>query len=347
MKENMTIYKIAEELHVSPSMISRAFSDKGKVSAKKRELILQTAEKYNYSPNKLAARLSRKSVKIGVVLYVHSDYILQSIQKGIEEAYLQLKDYKVEYEVTVISAKDKRAEDCYGELARYEGYDGIIVSGFGSKKCAQLLSRLTQSTRNVVQLQNGNPEWNCLFSSKHDEEIASRMAAEFLFNCLKRADKNAVMLFTGDQESPLHANAKRSFLAACEQYSLPVLECVDMGDNADTLASLAPALLQKYAGELGGIYITSGVSLPLCRYVQESGLDVSLVTFDAYPELTEYVKRGTVSATIFQNVKRQAEVAFSELVKCLVFGEMPPSVLYTNVELIMSSNVRSLSDITP
>ena len=42
----VTIYTIAKELNMSPSMVSRAFSPSGKVNEEKRRLILETAKKY-------------------------------------------------------------------------------------------------------------------------------------------------------------------------------------------------------------------------------------------------------------------------------------------------------------
>ena len=47
---NVTIYTLAEELNMTPSMISRAFSLNGKISEEKRKIILETANKYGFTP---------------------------------------------------------------------------------------------------------------------------------------------------------------------------------------------------------------------------------------------------------------------------------------------------------
>ena len=65
---NMTIYALAKELNMSPSMVSRAFNPEGKINEEKRRLVLETAKKYNFSPNKFASRLSMRTIKIGILI---------------------------------------------------------------------------------------------------------------------------------------------------------------------------------------------------------------------------------------------------------------------------------------
>lgn len=63
-KRNITIYDIAKEAGVSASVVSRAISGNGSVSAKSREKIEKLVEKYNYTPNALARSLQKSKTKI-------------------------------------------------------------------------------------------------------------------------------------------------------------------------------------------------------------------------------------------------------------------------------------------
>ena len=68
MSENkVTVYTLAQELGVSVAAISRAFDPKSRLSREKREMILRTAEKYGYKPNRIASRLSMEPIHIGVL----------------------------------------------------------------------------------------------------------------------------------------------------------------------------------------------------------------------------------------------------------------------------------------
>lgn len=69
MSENITIYDIAKEAHVSPATVSRVLTGSAKVRPEKRDAILSIIEKYNYHPNALARSLINKASKtIGFIL---------------------------------------------------------------------------------------------------------------------------------------------------------------------------------------------------------------------------------------------------------------------------------------
>ena len=70
-KSNATIYDIAREANVSPSMVSRVYNQKPGVSRAKRELIEGLLEKYNYVPDEFARSLKKQRTKcIGIIVSV-------------------------------------------------------------------------------------------------------------------------------------------------------------------------------------------------------------------------------------------------------------------------------------
>ena len=51
------------------------------------------------------------------------------------------------------------------------------------------------------------------------------------------------------------------------------------------------------------------------------------------------MEKGIISATIAQNVASQMENAFETLVKNLITGEVCPKILYTDIQLVLKSNM--------
>jgi ABC-type sugar transport system substrate-binding protein len=51
------------------------------------------------------------------------------------------------------------------------------------------------------------------------------------------------------------------------------------------------------------------------------------------------MKNGIISATIAQNVEDQMEKAFEMLVKHIITGEECPETVYTDVQLVLKSNI--------
>lgn len=336
IEKKVNIYTLAEELGMTPSMVSRALSPNGKVNETKRRLVLAAAEKYSYVPNRMASRLSMKAIKIGIVINTDFKPIFNDLKKGIEAAYRELKDYKIEYELTEL--ENVGDIDCArNAVRRLYGCDGIIISGLSADGMTDLVREIYENNKNLVQLQNLNPDTEYLFSSEHDMKLASDISAEFLHNCLRFSRRKNIVLFTGNLETYVHIEAKKAFLEAAREYGLDVIRCADMKDSESLLCELLPELLGD--GRADGIYITSGFSLPLCRYVKEHRLGIPLVTFDVYRELNEYIKDGTVSATLFQNAALQAKTAFERLVYYIIDNEVPPHKILTSAQLVMKSNL--------
>ena len=195
-------------------MVSRALSPSGRVDEEKRRLVIETAKKYDFKPNRFASRLSGREIKIGILICYSFAPIYKKMIRGIEKAYAECKDYKISYTVSTVHSFEKHAWECEDELFSLKDCDGVIIAGFGSKKCTDMLSRFVEVNPNLVQMQSINEDADCLFVSRHDEKIASSLAADFLNSCLKGSEKN-VLLFTGNKTSFLHRSAERAFAEAC------------------------------------------------------------------------------------------------------------------------------------
>ena len=335
----ITIYTLAKELNMTPCMVSRAFNPSAKISEEKRRLVLETAQKYDFSPNKLASRLSMKTVRIGILINSRFNVNSEKMVSGIRSAHKELKDYKIQYDITVLNPLEDKYDDFCKAIDKYKDYDGVILSGMSSEDYTELINELYSINNNVVQVQAINPDTDYLFASKHDEKVASALAAEFLWNCIKWSYRKNVILFTGDVKSALHSNAAEAFKASCEAYGLKLLASIDMKDKDDELEKIIPDVFDLYGNEIDGIYITSGLSGALCRYLDENDYKVPLVTFDTYEDIKKYIYKGIISATIAQNVVNQMKVAFEMLVKHLISGADFPKTVYTDVQLVFKSNI--------
>ncbi|MBQ8526650.1 MAG: LacI family DNA-binding transcriptional regulator [Clostridia bacterium] len=340
MSGNVTIYTIAEELKVTPSLVSRAFNPNASVNAKKRELILRTAEKYNFVPNKMASRLSMKEIVIGVLLYFRFEPCYSELIRGIKAAHEELKDYKIKCDMRFLDKNKHSIEECRQILDDFSKYDGIIIGGISYDNHGDIITELYQKNRNIVMLDNHSEGQKRLFSSVFDVESSARLAADFLSNCLFFSERKNIVLFTGDTLSSVHRRRRDAFEKMAKQNGLNIISQMNMCDSAEKLRELCYSQLGD-CPYVDGIYITSGNSVELCRYIEEKGLSdkIVLVTFDTFPELNEYLKRGIVNATIYQNLFGQAKAAFEALVQFISDGRGVDDVITTRCELVMRNNI--------
>lgn len=112
-----------------------------------------------------------------------------------------------------------------------------------------------------------------------------------------------------------------------------------MKDNEDYFIKIIPGIFEKYIRSTDGIYITSGLSAALCRYIEKNGINVPFLTFDTHKDIKAYMEKGIISATISQNVTNQMETAFEMLVKYIITGNECPKTVYTDVQLVLKSNM--------
>ena len=333
MDKKVTIYSIAEELGYTPSMVSRALSENGKVNEEKRKKILELAEKYNFKTNKFASRMSGKTIRIGCVIISKSKRIEEEMLKGFKNAFSDLCDYKIEYDVTTIFALNNPASmaEIKTALDKYKDYDGVIASGFGDNCYTSAIEEY--HIENLVFLQNVNDEVDFLFASKHNERLASYCAADFLYNALKNSNKK-VFLYTGNQHSSLHKSAKEAFFEICKEYQLEIAGEFDMLDDEEFLENNVDKFITD---DVGGIYITSGNSLKLCEFIKNNRKDIVLVCTDTYKELNEYLNNNTISVTVDQNISGQAYYALYNLGMYIIKGRKPEKICYTDFKLTTKS----------
>lgn len=343
MDRKVTIYTIAEELGVTPTSVSRAFNPNARISAEKRERILETARKYQFEPNRMASRLSKREITIGVLIYSYFEQFYSELIRGIEDAYRDLKDYKVKYDLRLIDSKKNPATVCNEVLDEFRErrYDGIIVSDLLNDSNIIKINEIYETNPNIAFINFDSVKLHRLFASVHDFECASRAAAGLLSTGLCRSSRKNILLFTEDITAFAQMRAQNAFCAEAEQEGLKICGIYEIKDFNESLESGDPTARRILSDEIDGIFVSCGNSLSLCRTLEKMPPERRpvLITYDVFPELNRYIKDGVVTATVFQNSYMQARTAFTKLFFHLLDGQEIPSTVYTKFELVMKNNL--------
>lgn len=82
----VTLSDIAKEAGVSAMAVSRVLSNKGGISQKTRERVMEIAKQMNYRPNTIAQSLRKQSTKtIGVVASDSSELVFSRVLRGVQD----------------------------------------------------------------------------------------------------------------------------------------------------------------------------------------------------------------------------------------------------------------------
>lgn len=341
MSDKVTIYTLAERLNLSASAVSRAFNPNSKLSAEKRKIILAAAEQYGYVPNKMASRLSQNPIRIGVLMRGRIYAYYSNMVDGINAAYREFQNYKVTCDLRAFTPKEFSSDAACRVLDDFleQHYDGVIVHGLYNKDFVDRVNQLTDAGTVVVTLHNDLPVSKRLFTVTIDVDTVARMVAQ-LFDILLPPDKRHILSFSGSMQSTIHQGLilnLSKFAGAQHLQLLQNYDTLDLPEYAETLIEDA----FRSHDDVHGIYISSANSIPICRYIDSHGLagKIPIIASDVFDELNEYINRGVVTATIFQDPYAQGYNAFAKLYYHIAEGLQVPSVVTTKPQIVLKSNL--------
>ena len=341
MGNKVTIYTIAEELNMSVSMVSRAFKPESKLNPEKRKLILETADRMGFVQNKMASRLSMKPIRIATVVYGRFKGYYDEMVRGIESASRELSDYKVNSTIYVLPFGQYTEADAFNRLDQIaaDKYDGVIIHGLYGEEAARKIDELSAMGIVVATLHNDILSCRRLFTSMSNTELAGSMAAELL-DIFLPPDRRKVVLFSGNMKSLVHQTLTFSFIRHASRYNLNLLRHYATQDYPEEAANMVREAFQTFP-EIDGIYVSSANSTPICRYLEEHKLGdkVVLIASDVFPELSSYMRKGIVNATLYQNPYGQGKHAFEGLFYHISEGRSINSILLTDPQIVIRSNL--------
>lgn len=141
--EAVTIKDIAKALGVSTSTVSRALRDSYEISPETKQLVLECAERLNYSPNPIALSLKEKrSLSIGVVVCEIANSFFSQVINGIESIA-----YDKGYNVIISQTHESYEREIVDlQYLSSRSVDGLLIS----------ISTETNDISHLLSLHNKN-----------------------------------------------------------------------------------------------------------------------------------------------------------------------------------------------
>lgn len=341
-EKRKTIYDLAEELGVSIAAISRAFDPNSRLSREKRELILATAKKYGYTPNKMASRLSMNEIKIGVLNFSFIKVYYSEILDGIKDANDNLKDYKVDCDMRVLQRGENTMEEALAVLDEFlaNRYDGVIICGIYEDCVIEKINRLSDAGIKVVTLQYDHEQSKRIFSCLSNYKVIGAMAAQLCGMLLRNSANRKTVMFTGNKVSPTHQMLIEAFCESAVKNNVEIAAIYDTKDDPECAKEMVTRAFTEYP-DIAAIYASSANSLPICRYLEsmENGRNIAFVASDVFPDLHPYIENGYIDATIYQEPYKIGYMAFDKLFHVLTDNTVTGGCFMSTPRVVMASNL--------
>ncbi len=341
MDDNISITKLAKIMNISASEVSRAFKEDYKMNEEKRAYILKTAKEYGYTPNRMASRLTKKAIKIGVILAGDIKYSSSELIRGIHEAHDRLFDYKVVLDLKVVGAGESSAHrycELIDELVE-ENCNGIVMAANDEKIIMDKITEVTNLGIPIAGVTSYMERARHLFTCTGNAEAAAELAAQMLSFMIQSKRKN-ILLITGDMKSDIHQKTARAFFHYSSKYGITITHMVDTLDESDTAYFETKEVLES--GEIDGIYITTANCVSVCRLLHDEGYagKIKVITTDMFDDLAYMLENDVVHATIYQDLYKQARRAFMAMFFWLAEKRKPEKNMVVTPQLLFKSNYK-------
>lgn len=336
----VTIYDIADRLNVSTASVTRALNGLPKVSDERRKLIIDTAEEMGYTANRLAVSLSRKTVKIAVVLYASIEDFYSRICLGIEDAYSSLIDFNIKKDMYMLNTGKQRDEDLIQIIKEIgqKDYNGLLFHSIhDSPEISSAVERLIEKGMTICTINTDISIGKKHYCVMNNSVIAGRTAAELLDWSVPN---RKVCLFMGTKETKSLKEINESFLSECIRRKLLVVGKYYDDDSPDQAIDNLDEMLLKHP-DVGGIYISSAISYAICNHLVEQGRadQLRIITSDLLPDIVKHVKGGVIQATIYQNPFLQGSLGFLNLYKIVAEKASVEKMILVNPVILTKSNI--------
>jgi LacI family transcriptional regulator len=344
--KRLTLKEIAEHIGFSVATVDRVVNNRGNVKPDTYRIVMEKIKELNYTPNKSASFLSRKQeLSIAVVFPEHPDYFWTQIEKGVQAASEELRDYGLRTQIFKSEKYDMaKQKETVLELIDSGVFDAIALSPNSSQDMADVIDLGIDKGIAICTFNNDSPLSKRLFYVGCDYRIAGRLAAEVL--CKFIGTKKKVGLITSDTS---FRSSDTTF--QMQQKITGFREVVAEYGDIEMIGLLkltqedydSPASFEEYFKQVDGIYVASAKLHVVAKHLENANLPkkIALVGHDISEEIHHYLQKGIVSATICQDPVNQGYLAVKTLFAHLALGEkinMRENI--TKLELVTKENAR-------
>jgi len=343
----VTMKDISSTLGVSTAIINRALNNKPGVSRELKEKILKTADELGYRVNKVAQSMARAPITIGVVIPGEWGEYFNVLKGGIEKEFDRLLDYNVESRYYIIDNIHSNRETVNMlEQCIEDKVSGIILCDVFPTGLEKIMDKLKLSNIPMVMIGGTqNMSDSCLCSVQVDAYLSGKIAAEMLsFLTGSECEKKDVVLFVGNKDNVEHKLKTKGFADFAKNCNLNIVGIYETLDDEQIAAQLTKKIMSE-VNTIDGIYIATANSPAVCSVVEANSYKTKIVSTDIYDKIVEYLKKGIIHCSIFQDLEKHGRTAVNVIYEYLAEQKCPDKIMYIKPQIIIKSNFDTYFDI--
>jgi LacI family transcriptional regulator len=333
----ITKKQIAEKTGLSISTVDRVLNNRGNVKPETYRRVVEAAKELQYVVNQSASLLSRGiQISIAVVLLEYPQFFWEQVEKGVYDAFSELRDYGLSGDVIRIQDEVEVAAATIEKIINSGKHDGLALPA-GNDAYVDVIDRSIDSGFPIATLNIDSPTSKRLFYVGCNYHIAGRLAAELLCKLIGGSGK--VTLVTDSWTSFQSHQKITGFREVLTKYPLVKMAGplkMERGESAEALLALADEL-----ASVDGIYVSNAELETIAELKTRINPHAVLIGHDMNPKIYSLLNTGEVTATICQDPVAQGYIAVKTLFNHLALNkEIDVRENITKLEVVVKENAR-------
>lgn len=337
-----TIKEIAEIAGVSRGTVDRVLNNRGSVSPKTAEKILEIIKELDYKPNKAGLTLAaqKKRLKLGVIFYDGSNPFFEEVMKGVHYQEQKLASYNCTIVVKQISYNVANQLKAIEELLEQEVH-GIVLAPYNSPEIVEKINELYDRGIPVVTA-NTDVDHSRRIAYVGSNYFLSGETAGGLMGLMTKGEIHTGVIL-GDPQILCHTDRVEGFRSCIGNKYPHIHIAAEVQNQDDEVESfhVTQTLLREHP-EVNALYFAAGGVYGGCKAVlaENRQNSMTIISHDKVDTTRNFVKEGIISATICQQPFVQGSKSLDILFNYLTTGELPETALnYVAVDIRIAENI--------
>ena len=276
--KEVTIYDIAQKLHISSATVSRGLNNHFSVNKKTQKIIIETARSMGYRSNLFAKNLRHQKTRtLGIIVQTLNSNFIASVLSGIEQVA-----NKAGYNLIISQSQESQAKEAINAEAMFNRrVDGLIVSlAFDTKNVSHFDSFFNKDIPVVFfdRVSFGQSSTNVVIDNfKAGYEATRHLISQ---GCKRIAH------ITGNLTRNVYADRMKGYKEALEESNIRFNEKYVVINNMDEVSALEAAdRLMSMKPMPDGLFVANDNCAAVCmQAIKDAGYsvpkDIAIVGFN-------------------------------------------------------------------
>ncbi|TVQ85983.1 MAG: LacI family DNA-binding transcriptional regulator [Bacteroidetes bacterium] len=344
----VTILDIAEHTGVSAGTVDRVIHNRGEVSLKTREKVLQAIKKLNYEPDILARSLaSRKTLRFAALLPEGSNPFWIKPAEGLNAAWREIKPFGIAFEEYRFPYYHKTKFYRQLNAITESKPDGVVIAPVFTDLLQEPLQKLEDSGIPYVFM---NTQWensNYLSFVGQDSMQSGRVAARLLDYCIPEGGQILIFNFISSKGVNSHLQSREQgfmdyFMSepgAGKKKILTINANTQINKDIEDLLSYHLGLISN-PDEITGIFVTNSRVFHIANALEKiKQANIRLVGYDLLDENIRHLRNSRIDFLIGQKPFEQGYKSIITLFNAIVRKKEVPENQFLPIDIITKENI--------